>query len=193
MEKTVKAGGEIIFSWLFMVFSIVDAIAILIGLLDSRITFSPSTYAYILIIGFIVSAVKVVVKKNDSLDRVNVLAIYHRLKNGRNNLLRIRNLGSEPVHDIEFEDINPVTGTAGKKRMFTSHFKIDGTNILAQNEERDIICSYDSTTNDNELLAMFMPKYATKNYTLIVSYKNSYGISHQTKFNLGKDGIKILS
>lgn len=195
LKDSFIAFKEIFLTTTNMVFWVVDLIAFFISLQVKAVSFSPLFYLIVLVLGFLLSSIKIISDKNIIIEahekEVPIVGVYLRRipKEGGFRMkvqwpvLRIRNLHDKPIKDINFRPINAY--------LFKYIFKIEGTNILKPDEERNIIST--DEYKGLPILSNFDPKYATANFEMIFTFEDSNNNKYKTYYNLGKSGIFMKS
>lgn len=193
LKKYIAAFTEILFSSFNITFWVFDLIFYAVATTQKSVNLPSFFYIGVLVLGFLLSAVKKVVDKDRIIEALQedipTISLYLRdAQNSdgkRTKILRIRNLWSKPIKDIEIEPIN-------RGNLFKLYFRIDDTNILKQDEERDLI--HDSDTNIGKHLVFpssFNPKYANADFDMKIKFKDMQNIRYEYVFNLGKSGIFV--
>jgi len=182
-----KAFKEIFLSTLNIAFWGLDALLFAFSLLAKSVNLPSYIYLMILIAGFVISAIRIIADKNSQIfaykNEVPVLGLYlkrNQIRNGKKvDLFRVRNLWTKLIKNVEIKPI-----TAGG-HLFVFNFKLDGTNILKPDEERDLI----HNSNREIGIAAFDPNYATANFSITINFSDANNNKYQNIFNLGKSGV----
>lgn len=117
----------------------------------------------------------------------------------RKRKFRIRNLGYGPMLNTKIEEFNLTIKDMNNKKI-SLKFSVPSPNVLATNEERDLLSeaySGDARHNDfdNILTTYLDPQYALHKNALVplkVTFEDSRGTKYKTIIGFGTGGLAIL-
>jgi hypothetical protein len=183
---TIKTIKEFISSWYFLVTCLIDIIYIIATLSSQSYDTSPKVITGILVVGVLGASFDLVYKKNRLLQAFELkfpaIGLYLRRRE-QDRVLRVRNTNTFSLKNIQLSSIEIDT-------LLTYRFSMEGTNILAPNEERDITTESGSQLGN---LAHFTEEYGVENYEIKVTFNDFDNNTFIYTFNIGKDGIFITS
>lgn len=185
MKVYIKALITILTSSLNITFMIIDVILFVSSRFLPDIDIPDYFYINIFLLGYLISSVNVVARKN-----LPVVALYLRGQVGVFKL-RIRNMSKINIRDIKFVDIE----IGDEPGDLTLHFELAGdTNFLKPGEERDI--SFSTTLENKEVpgdffFANLLPDYASETFDFQIKYSDIPGNKYETVYTLGKNKINL--
>lgn len=149
-------------------------------------------YALILLIGFIISTIEIIEKRDDLIKKIKnidmpAITLYFKKVNNKT-VLKIMNLWNKPIKDIQTNHIK-------LSKLFTFGFILSGTNILRPDERRELIL----TDGNNKphvnpgFLASFKPEYLTVKTEMAFSFKDFNNKKYKAIMKFEKEGIRCKS